>query len=98
MMMIITIIIIISEAWLKSHGKPCENSSIELSLRGWDKDIPEQRDSVSEVVQGLETKCSAQPSQTGGNGKFIVPILQVEDLRHRNLLFSPSEKEEMGNR
>ena len=43
--MIIIIIIIVSEAWLKSHRKPCERSSVELGLRGRDKDVPEGRNS-----------------------------------------------------
>lgn len=46
---------------------------------------------------GLEITCSAQPSHAGGNGDWIVPILQMENVRHWSLLFSPTEKEERRN-
>lgn len=45
----------------------------------------------------MEITCSAPPSQAGGNGEWIVPILQMEHERHWSPLCSPSEKEERGN-
>lgn len=56
-------IIIICEAWLKSHGKPCKNSDTKLGLRGWDKGIPGRRDSVSEGVEAGNMLSVALPGR-----------------------------------
>lgn len=59
--MIIIVVIIISEAWLKSHGKPCESSSIELGLRGLGQ-VLEGRNSVSGGMGiGNHVLCAAIP-------------------------------------
>lgn len=77
--MIIVIVIIISEAWLKSDG------SLVKVASSW---VLEAGTRTTQMWE-LETPCLAQPPHGA-----IVSTLQVENLRYWNLLFSLPEKEE----
>lgn len=77
--MIIVIVIITSEAWLKSYG------SLVKVASSWALEAETRTTQMWE----LETPRLAQPPHGA-----IMSTLQVENLRYWNLLFSLPEKEE----
>lgn len=75
----------------KIPWEACESSSMELGLRGWGKSW--KVGTVCVEAWGLEITCSVQPSHAGGNGEWIVPILQMENMRHwESIVFSRRER------